>query len=88
MPLIGITACRKLEDYRQSVLHTDGEVRVLDLSMELSEALEGVKGLMLTGGEDVAPARYREEPHATVVDRKSTRLNSSHIQKSRMPSSA
>ena len=27
-------------------------------------------------------------PHMTVADRKSTRLNSSHIQKSRMPSSA
>ena len=27
-------------------------------------------------------------PHYTHVDRKSTRLNSSHIQKSRMPSSA
>ena len=27
-------------------------------------------------------------PHAWMVDRKSTRLNSSHIQKSRMPSSA
>ena len=26
--------------------------------------------------------------HATEIDRKSTRLNSSHIQKSRMPSSA
>ena len=27
-------------------------------------------------------------PHVKAVDRKSTRLNSSHIQKSRMPSSA
>ena len=31
MPLIGVTNCRKLEDYRQSVLHVGGEVRVLDI---------------------------------------------------------
>ena len=30
----------------------------------------------------------REEGNRTLLDRKSTRLNSSHIQKSRMPSSA
>lgn len=68
MPLIGITACRKLEDYRQSVLHTGGEVRILDPSAGLSDVLEGVDGLMLTGGEDVAPSRYHEEPHPTVHD--------------------
>src|ERR1017187_6592843 len=68
MPLIGITACRKLEDYRQSVLHVGGEVRILDSSMSVSEALAGVDGLMLTGGGDVATARYGETPHATVVE--------------------
>lgn len=68
MPLIGITICRKLEDYRQAVLHVGGEVRVLDPSMPLSEALEGVQGLLLTGGEDVAPARYGEPAHTAVVD--------------------
>jgi len=30
----------------------------------------------------------QSNPAATTLDRKSTRLNSSHIQKSRMPSSA
>ena len=30
----------------------------------------------------------RRDAHSQLVDRKSTRLNSSHIQKSRMPSSA
>ena len=36
-------------------------------------------------------ADYRDAPEGTIVaweDRKSTRLNSSHTQKSRMPSSA
>ena len=39
-------------------------------------------------GEDTAVATFVLEQLRKVVDRKSTRLNSSHIQKSRMPSSA
>lgn len=69
MPVIGITACRKLEDYRQSVLHVGGEVRVLtEPSMNASDALNGIDGLLLTGGDDVAPARYGEQPHPAVVE--------------------
>ena len=68
MPLIGITACRKLEDYRQSVLHVGGEVRMLDPSMTVKEALAGVDGLMLTGGDDVAASRYGEPAHPTLVE--------------------
>jgi putative glutamine amidotransferase len=68
MALIGITHCRKLEDYRQAVVHVGGDVRILDPTMSVSEALVGVDGLLLTGGEDVAPARYGEAPHATVVE--------------------
>jgi gamma-glutamyl-gamma-aminobutyrate hydrolase PuuD len=63
MPLIGITACSKPEDYRQSILHVGGLVRVLDPSMTVADALAGVDGLLLSGGEDVAPALYGEEPH-------------------------
>ena len=33
MALIGITACGKLEDYRQAVIHVGGEVRILERSM-------------------------------------------------------
>jgi putative glutamine amidotransferase len=68
MPVIGITPCRKLEDYRQAVLHTGAEVRILDVSTPVAAALEGIDGLMLTGGDDVAPARYGEETHAAVVE--------------------
>jgi putative glutamine amidotransferase len=67
MPLIGITACQKLEDYRQAVLHTGGEVRVLEPSQDPDEALAGIDGLLLTGGDDVAPARYGEAAHPSVV---------------------
>ena len=54
MPLIGLTNCRKIEDYRQSVLHVGGEVRVLDPSTDIPASLEGLDGLLLTGGGDVA----------------------------------
>jgi putative glutamine amidotransferase len=67
MPVIGIAACRKLEDYKQAVLHVGGEVRILDSSMKASAALDGVDGLLLTGGDDVAPARYGEAPHAATL---------------------
>src|SRR5581483_11825793 len=68
MPLIGITVCRKLEDYKQAILHVGGEPRVVDPSMAVAQALEGVAGLLLTGGDDVAPSRYGETPHATIVE--------------------
>jgi len=68
MPLIVLTACRKLEDYRQAVLHVGGEVRVVDQTVPLDEALAGGSGLLLTGGDDVAPARYGESKHPAVVE--------------------
>jgi putative glutamine amidotransferase len=68
MPVIGITGCRKLEDYRQSMLHVGGDIRVLDPSLPAPGALDGLEGLLLTGGEDVAPERYGEARHPTVVD--------------------
>jgi len=68
MSVIAITSCRKLEDYRQSVLHVGGEVRIVDPSIGFAEALKGADGLLLTGGDDVAPSRYGEAPHATFVE--------------------
>jgi len=67
MPLIAITTCRKLEDYKQAVLHVGGEVRIVDASMRPDDALQGADGLLLTGGDDVAPSQYHEEAHGTVV---------------------
>ena len=68
MAVIGIANCRKLEDYRQSILHVGGEPRILDSSMAVEQALTGIDGLMLTGGDDVAPSHYGEPPHSTVVE--------------------
>ena len=66
--LIGVTACRKIEDYRQSILHVGGQVRVLDASIAVSDVVGAIDGLLLTGGKDLAPAQYGEPPHPTVVD--------------------
>ena len=68
MALIGISACRKLEDYKQAILHVGGEVRIVDPSMRVEDALKDVGGLLLTGGDDVAPSRYGESAHETVVE--------------------
>jgi putative glutamine amidotransferase len=57
-----------LEDYRQSILHVGGEPRIVDSSMAVDAALSGVDGLLLTGGDDVAPLIYGEQPHATITD--------------------
>jgi putative glutamine amidotransferase len=68
MAVIGITACRKLEDYRQAILHVRGEVRILEHGEDPAQALREVDGLLLTGGSDIAPQRYGEEPHPSVID--------------------
>ena len=67
MPLIAIPACRKLEDYRQAILHARGELRIIDHSTPVDTALAGVDGLLLTGGGDVDPSRYGEQPHHTLA---------------------
>src|SRR5499427_3516213 len=68
MALIGISPCRKLEDYRQAVLHVGGNPQILDLTTPVEQALSGLGGLLLTGGDDVAPSRYGEPAHASVVE--------------------
>jgi putative glutamine amidotransferase len=67
MAQIAITTCSRLEDYKQAILHTGGDVRVVDSSMSVADALDGADGLMLTGGDDVEPTRYGEQAHPSVV---------------------
>ena len=67
MPLIAITDCRKIDDYKHAVEHTGAEERIIGASLGVAAALDGADGLLLTGGDDVAPSRYGEEPHAAVV---------------------
>ena len=67
MPEIAVTNCHKIEDYKQAVLHAGGGVRIVEQGMEVAEALRGAEGLLLTGGDDVAPSRYGEVPLPAVV---------------------
>ena len=67
MPLIGISACSKVEDYRQAILHAGGSVLVLETGSRPLEAFEAIDGLLLSGGDDVDPARYGAESHPSVT---------------------
>jgi putative glutamine amidotransferase len=61
MPVIGITPCRLLPDYLESIRRAGGEPSVLQLTTTAS--LQGLDGVMLTGGGDIAPSYYHETPH-------------------------
>ena len=73
MAVIGVTSCRKLEDYRQAILHVGGDPRIVDPSMTPDAALKGFDGLLLTGGDDVTPSRYGEPAHEATVEAESGR---------------
>lgn len=75
-PVVAVTAPRRLVDGRERVALNSTYVRALDraglvplaLPTMLAPdravaALGGVRGLVLTGGEDVEPARYGAPPH-------------------------
>ena len=68
MAHIAITACSRLEDYKQAILHAGGDVHIVDPNSSVTEALNGIDGLLLTGGDDVAPTRYGEEKHPAVKE--------------------
>jgi putative glutamine amidotransferase len=60
-PIIGITPCRRLPDYEMSVRRAGGEPCVLQI--DAAASLKKLDGLLLTGGGDVDPARYKAAPH-------------------------
>ena len=61
MPVIGITPCNRLPDYVESIRRAGGEPRLLSVADPPS--LEGLDGVLLTGGGDVDPLHYGESPH-------------------------
>jgi putative glutamine amidotransferase len=65
MPIVAITPCKKPRDYDAAVRRAGATPRPLSLDAPSSAALEGVDGLVLTGGDDVDPALYGESPHPT-----------------------
>ena len=83
-PVVAVTAPRRQVDGRERVTLNTAYVRALDraglvplalptmLAPErATQALQasGVRGLVLTGGEDVDPARYGATPHPKLEDR-------------------
>src|ERR687891_2169886 len=61
MAVIGITPCNRLTDYVEAIRRAGGDPRVLSLDAEPS--LDGIDGVLMTGGGDVDPAHYREPRH-------------------------
>lgn len=55
-------------DYVEALEKAGAEVRAIDGSVSADQALSGVDGVLLTGGQDVDPARYSEERHPTTED--------------------
>lgn len=63
--IIGIAWPRP--DYLAALEHAGAQVRVLDANVDmLPGALDGCDGVLLTGGVDVDPMEYGEQPHPTV----------------------
>jgi putative glutamine amidotransferase len=65
MPIVAITPCKKPRDYDAAVRRAGATPRALALDDDTATLLEGVDGLLLTGGDDVDPALYGEAPHPT-----------------------
>jgi putative glutamine amidotransferase len=67
MPLrVAITPSRSTHDYERSIAQAGGEPLVLELSdVSPARLLDGVTALLLTGGEDIDPALFGEDRHAT-----------------------
>ena len=65
MPIIAITPCKKPRDYDAAVRRAGATPKPLSLDDPAATALDGVDGLLLTGGDDVDPAIYGEAPHPT-----------------------
>ncbi|HZE93714.1 MAG TPA: gamma-glutamyl-gamma-aminobutyrate hydrolase family protein [Gemmatimonadales bacterium] len=78
---VAVTAPRRMVDGRERITLNTAYVRALEgaglvpLAIptilapdRAAAALDGVRGLVLTGGEDVAPARYGAVPHPRLGD--------------------
>ena len=66
MPVIAIAPCRAMADYLEAVKRTGGEPLELDLQRDdPADVVRRATGLLLTGGGDIDPKLYGQEPHET-----------------------
>jgi len=66
MPLIGIAPSAHTADYESSIHRAGADFRVLDtLHDDPARVVREIDGLLLTGGNDVAPSLFGEAPDAT-----------------------
>jgi putative glutamine amidotransferase len=66
-PIIGVVACRALPDYLESVQRAGAETLVLDPAADrIEDLLPRVNAVLLTGGGDIDPGRYGEQPQPSV----------------------
>ena len=65
MPIVAITPCKKPRDYDAAVRRAGATPKALSLDGAAATALDGVDGLLLTGGDDVDPTLYGEAAHPT-----------------------
>ena len=88
MPIIGVTNCRKLEDYRQSVLHVGGEVLIgNEEDVAAGQGLDHAHGVTLgdDGGCNAARQSNYGGQSATIFQRRfdqcrsATGINSSKL---------
>jgi putative glutamine amidotransferase len=71
MAIIGITPCRLLPDYVESIRRAGGEPCVLQLNAPPS--VKDLDGVLLTGGGDIDPSIYKEARHSKTNDPDATR---------------
>ena len=55
-------------DYLDALTKAGAEVRVMEGAADAGDALEGVDGVLLTGGRDIDPTLYAEERHPATQD--------------------
>ena len=65
MPIVGLTSCSRLTDYEHSLERVGLEWRLLTPDQDPATALDGLAGLVLSGGGDIDPSLYGEAPHET-----------------------
>ena len=66
-PIIGVSPCRSLPDYLETIRRVGGEPRPLDPATDSPKhVMENVDGLVLAHGGDLNPVHYGEEQHPAV----------------------